>query len=300
MTHHPSERVRARWRSWCGLPWPRSLVAVAGRRPRTGETREPTIAGMTETDRPPPPAPNAIRWARWRSRPMPCTARRPSGPSSTSRSRASRCRARFLRALALIKLAAAETNARARPARAGRRRRRSRPPRHRSPTATTTTSSRSTSTRPVRRTSTNTNMNEVVAHLAGGPTGRPEGPPERRRQPLPELERHDPDRAPAVGRGRDRGRAAAGPRAAAHGAGRQGAGVLAGRQDRPDASPGRDADPARPGVPRLRRPGRGIDPAGARRPGRAARGAARRDGGRDRDQRPSRSSRSGPAPGCRR
>ena len=59
-------------------------------------------------------------------------------------------------------------------------------------------------------------------------------------------------------------------------------------QDRPDPSPGRDADPARPGVPRLRRPGRGVDPARTHGPGRAARGPARRDGGRDRDQRPSR------------
>ena len=121
-------------------------------------------------------------------------------------------------------------------------------------------------------TSTNTNMNEVVAHLASdAPRVAAHGPPERRRQPLPELERHDPDGAPAVGRDRDRGRAAARPRAPPHRARGQGAGALAGRQDRPDPPPGRDADPARPGVPRLRRPGRGIAPAGAGRPGRAAR-----------------------------
>ena len=117
---------------------------------------------------------------------------------------------------------------------------------------------------------------------------RPAGPPERRRQPLPELERHDPDRAPAVGRDRHRGGAAARPRAPPHRARRQGAGVLAGRQDRPDAPPGRHADPPRPGVPRLRRPGRGIAPPGPCRAGRAARRAARRDRGRDRHQRPSR------------
>ena len=46
-------------------------------------------------------------------------------------------------------------------------------------------------------TSTNTNMNEVVAHLASARLGGRRGPPERRRQPLPELERRDPDGAPA-------------------------------------------------------------------------------------------------------
>ena len=111
-------------------------------------------------------------------------------------------------------------------------------------------------------TSTNTNMNEVVAHLATARLGgcRAPGPPQRRRQPLPELERRDPDGPPAVRGGGHRGGAAPGPRAAAHRARRQGAGVLAGRQDRPHPPPGRDADPARPGVPRLRRPGRGGAP----------------------------------------
>ncbi len=46
-------------------------------------------------------------------------------------------------------------------------------------------------------TSTNTNMNEVVAHIAAARLGV-EGPPQRRRQPLPELERRHPDGAPAV------------------------------------------------------------------------------------------------------
>ena len=63
-------------------------------------------------------------------------------------------------------------------------------------------------------TSTNTNMNEVVATLATRRPGRrPAGPPQRRRQQVPELERHDPDGAPAVGGDRDRGGAAAGARA---------------------------------------------------------------------------------------
>ena len=117
---------------------------------------------------------------------------------------------------------------------------------------------------------------------------RTQGPPQRRRQPLPELERHDPDRAPAVGRDRDRGGPAARPRAPPHGAGRQGAGALAGGQDRADPPPGRDADPPRPGVPGLCRPGRGVAAAGQGRAGGAAVGAARRDRGRDRHQRPSR------------
>ena len=75
--------------------------------------------------------------------------------------------------------------------------------------------------------------------------------------------------------------------------------VLAGRQDRPDAPPGRDADPARAGVPRLRRPGRGSDPPGAGRPGRAARrcrSAGPRSGPAST---PTPSTRSGRAPGCR-
>ena len=194
---------------------------------------------------------------------------------------------RFLRALALIKLAAAETNAGlglldpdvaaaiARRRTRGRRRcpRRPVPDRH---------------------------LPDGLGHLdqhehergRRAPRQRPPrrsgGPPERRRQPLPELQRHDPDGAPALGRDGDRGGAAACARAAPHRARREGAGALAGRQDRSDAPPGRDADPARTGVPRLRRTGRGVAPARARRPGRAAGGPARRDRGRDRDQRPSR------------
>ena len=110
-------------------------------------------------------------------------------------------------------------------------------------------------------------MNEVIAHLASARLGRGEGPPERRRQPVPELERHDPDGAPAVGGDGDRGGADPGPRSAPHGPGRQASRVLGRRQDRADAPPGRDADPPRPGVRGLRRPGRGGAPA---RPGRPA------------------------------
>ena len=207
---------------------------------------------------------------------------------------------RFIRALALIKLAAAETNAAlglldaevaaaiAAAAARGRRRRPRRPV-------------------PDRHLPDRLRHLDQHEHERGrrpprdrAARRRPQGPPERRRQPLPELERHDPDGAPAVGRDGDRGGAPPGPRAAAHGARRQGAGVLAGRQDRPDPPPGRDADPPRPGVPGLRRAGRGVAPTSARRPGRAARAcrsAGRRSGP---GSTPTPSTPSGPAPGCRR
>ena len=130
-------------------------------------------------------------------------------------------------------------------------------------------------------------MNEVVAHLATARLG--DG---RRVHPNDDVNRCQssnddiPTRAPAERRAGDRGGADPGARRAAGSAGGEGRGVLAGRQDRSDASPGRDADPARPGVRGLCRPGRGGDPA---RPGgtrRAADGAARRDRGRHRHQRP--------------
>ena len=94
---------------------------------------------------------------------------------------------RFLRSLALIKLAAAETNqglglldaAKAQAIAAAARE---------------VADGRHDAQFPIdvyqtgSGTSTNTNMNEVVAHLAAGPP-RVEGPSQRRRQPLPELER---------------------------------------------------------------------------------------------------------------
>ena len=55
-------------------------------------------------------------------------------------------------------------------------------------------------------TSTNTNVNEVDREPRVGTAGRwPAGPPERRRQSLSELQRHDPDRSPAGGRAGHRG-----------------------------------------------------------------------------------------------
>ena len=99
-----------------------------------------------------------------------------------------------------------------------------------------------------------------------------QGPPQRRRQPLPVLERHDPDRAPAVGGDGDRGRAAAGPRARSTPRWRPRREefwpvVKTGRTHLQDATPIRLGQEFRG----LRRPGRGVDPAGAGRPGRAAR-----------------------------
>ena len=122
----------------------------------------------------------------------------------------------------------------------------------------------------------------------GGAAGRDAGPSQRRRQHVPVLQRHDPDGTPAVRGARDRG--GADPRAdrPPGGAGGQGRRVLGRRQDRPHPPPGRDADPARPGVRGLRRPGRGGDPPRPGRARRAADGAAGRHGGRHRDQRPPR------------
>ena len=137
-------------------------------------------------------------------------------------------------------------------------------------------------------TSTNTNMNEVVAHLAAARLGDgPDGPPQRPRQPLPELERHDPDGAPASAP-RWPSRRSCSRRSSAC---------------RPRSSPrsrrsGRSSRPAGPTSRTRRRSGSARSSAGYAgqleevaaacpgRPGRVAVGAARRDRGRDRDQRP--------------
>ena len=206
---------------------------------------------------------------------------------------------RFLQALALIKLAAAETNGalgllepdRRRGHRGGGQGGRRRRPR-----------------RPVPDRHLPDRLGDLDEHEHERghrpPRGRATGQgrhrsPERRRQPLPELERRDPDRAPAVGRDGDRVGADPGARIPPHGARRQGAGVLARHQDRSDPPAGCDAHPARPGVPWLRRAGRGIAAAGEGGTGRAPVGAAGRHGRRDRDQRRIPSMRSGPAPASR-
>ena len=195
---------------------------------------------------------------------------------------------RFLRALALVKLAAAETNQGLGPAGcrqgAGDRRRRARRRRR----AATTSTSRSTSTRRARAPRTNTNMNEVISHLASARLGGAKVHPnddvnkcQSSNDTIPTALQLsgavaiEEELIPALIELQARAR-------------REGRRVLGHRQDRPHAPPGRDADPPRPGVRGLRGPGRGGDPA---RPGRARRAADRaagRDGGRDRDQRPSR------------
>ena len=135
-------------------------------------------------------------------------------------------------------------------------------------------------------TSTNTNMNEVVATSRRARLGGDGGPPQRRRQQVPELERRDPDRAPAVGGDRDRGGAAAGPRGARA--------ALAAKADElwPVVKTGRthlqDATPIRLGQEFRGYAGQVEE---SIRRARAARdellvGAAGRDRCRDRDQRP--------------
>src|SRR3989475_729234 len=88
------------------------------------------------------------------------------------------------------------------------------------------------------------------------------GPSQRPREPVPVVKRRDPDRDPARrGDGDPRG-ARAGPRAPAARPRGEVERVLARDQNRTDSPSGRDSDPARPGVPRLRRPGGGVDPPG--------------------------------------
>ena len=146
-----------------------------------------------------------------------------------------------MRALALIKQAAAETNEelglldRTSPRRSRPRPRRSPPGAHdgQFPIDVYQTGS---------GTSTNTNMNEVIARLATDRLGRrPARSTRTTTSTAARPQRRHPDRAPALGGGRDRGGPDPGARRAPGGAGRQGGRVLAGRQDRPDAPPGRDA-----------------------------------------------------------
>ena len=142
-------------------------------------------------------------------------------------------------------------------------------------------------------TSTNMNMNEVVAHLAnlalsGDPAGAPSGPPQRPRQPGAVLERRGPG-----GAAHRRGGGVARPRAAGRRRRRRRAAAPFGRAPRDrdagaDPPHGRGADDVRA---RLRRVGR--SPAVGLRPGRRERAppvaaSPRRHRGRDRDQRRSR------------
>ena len=92
---------------------------------------------------------------------------------------------------------------------------------------------------------------------------------------------------------------------AARGAGRQGGGVQGHHQDRPHPHPGRDAADARPGVRRLRLPGRAGDQAGDRGAAQHLSAGAGRHRGRHRAQHPEglrredRGAGSPRSPGCR-
>ena len=178
---------------------------------------------------------------------------------------------RFLRALALIKQAAAETNAELGLLDAPTSRTRSPRPPPRSPTG------RHDDHFPIdvyqtgSGTSTNTNMNEVIAHLAAARLGGAKVHPNDDVNRCQRSNDDDPDGAPAVGGDRDRGGAAPRARSTPHRARRQGRRgfwpvVKTGRTHLQDATPIRLGQEFRG----LRRPGRGVDPAGARRPGRAA------------------------------
>ena len=104
-------------------------------------------------------------------------------------------------------------------------------------------------------TSTNMNMNEVIANLASERLGRPVHP-ERRGERVAVVQRRVPLGHPPGGRSRGHGRAA--PRARAPGGhtARAGRSERRGGQGRPHPSDGRHPGHARAGARWLRRPGR--------------------------------------------
>ena len=231
--------------------------------------RVATISAWTPTPRPRGTgthAWNATRWARWRSRRTRSTAPRPSARSSTSRSPASGCPRAFLRALALDQAGGRRDQRRPRPARrrpkaAGDRRRRGRGRRR---PATTTQF-------PHRR------LPDRLGHLDQHEHERGRRPP--RRGALRSAARRSTPTTTSTAASRSNDviptalqlSGAVAIEEELLPALDRAPGALAAkadefwrrRQDRPHAPPGRDADPARPGVPRLRGPGRGVDPAGA-------------------------------------
>ena len=99
-------------------------------------------------------------------------------------------------------------------------------------------------------TSSNMNMNEVLASLAA--PCRRRGPPQRPRQRQPVEQRHLPDVDPRRRDERDDQAADPGARAPRHVAGGEGRGVRRRGEGRPDPPDGRDAGDARPGDGRLR------------------------------------------------
>ena len=133
-------------------------------------------------------------------------------------------------------------------------------------------------------TSSNMNMNEVLASLAQPRRGR--RTPQRPRQRQPVQQRHLPDLDP---RGRDRGdhpRPGPRPGPPRSGARGQGRGVQGRRQGRPDPPDGRHAGDARPGARRVRRRGPARHRAARVGPATGRGAPPRRYGGGHRDQHP--------------
>ena len=156
---------------------------------------------------------------------------------------------RHVRALALVKAAAATVNADLgrHHRRAGRRDRRRRRARWRP--ASTTTHFPLDVFQTGSGTSSNMNMNEVLASLAGARRRR--GPPQRPRQRLAVLQRHLPDRDPRRrDAGRRRGPAARRSTMLATSLYAKADRVRRRGQVRPHAPDGRDPGDARPGVRR--------------------------------------------------
>ncbi len=153
------------------------------------------------------------------------------------------------------------------------------------PPAAGTRSFPSTSTRPGSGTSTNMNMNEVLATLASERSGY-QGAPQRRRQRLAVVQRRVPVGDPP-GRGQPRSRSSSSPRWSIWpGPCARRAGPVQGRgQVRANPPHGRHAGDAGPGVRRVRgrRRARHRAPARGAAPGRGA--ASGRDRRRYRDQR---------------
>ena len=114
-------------------------------------------------------------------------------------------------------------------------------------------------------TSTNMNVNEVVARLAHLQSG-PGHPPQRPRQRRPVLQRHVPHRHPPGRRHRRGAGAGAGAGAPGGVPAAQGGRVRLRRQGRPHAPDGRGAGDPGPGVLRLRPSGRARRGRGSCRP----------------------------------
>ena len=187
-----------------------------------------------------------------RSRATRCGGRRPSGRWRTSRSAAPASSRRTSRRMARVKAAAAQVNAELGVIDAEHGRRRSATPPPRSSTGSTTTQFPIDVFQTGSGTSSNMNMNEVLATLAAR-AGRRRAP-QRPRQRQPVQQRHLPDLDP---RRRDARRPCSSwcrrsttwPTALEA----QGRGVRRRGEVRPHAPDGRDAGDARPGVRRLRR-----------------------------------------------